>query len=62
VARAIDHGILIIASGAAQSRLVTADLPTAWRTLRGIEAMERAGKGDVVAQVKFISKLFGLAA
>jgi IS6 family transposase len=43
---------------------------TAWRTLRGIEAMDmirkgrvrRAGKGDVVAQVKFISKLFGLAA
>ena len=43
---------------------------TAWRTLRGIEAMgmirkgraRRAGKGDVVAQVKFISKLFGFAA
>jgi len=43
---------------------------TAWRTLRGIEAMgmirkgraRRAGKGDVVAQVKFISKLFGIAA
>jgi IS6 family transposase len=43
---------------------------TAWRTLRGIEAMHmirkgrvrRAGKGDVVAQVKFISKIFGLAA
>jgi len=43
---------------------------TAWRTLRGIEAMDlirkgrvrRAGKGDVVAQVKFISKLFGIAA
>jgi IS6 family transposase len=42
---------------------------TAWRTLRGIEAMDlirkgrvrRAGKGDVVAQVKFISKLFGIA-
>ena len=36
---------------------------TAWRTLRGIEAMDmvrkgrvrRAGKGDVVAQVKFIT-------
>jgi hypothetical protein len=45
-------------------------VPTAWRTLRGIEAMDmirkgrvrRAGKGDVVAQVKFISKLFGIAA
>jgi transposase, IS6 family len=44
-------------------------VPTAWRTLRGIEAMDkirkgrvrRAGKGDVVAQVKFISKLFGIA-
>ena len=43
---------------------------TAWRTLRGIEAMDmirkgrvrRAGKGDVVAQVKFISKLFGIVA
>ena len=43
---------------------------TAWRTLRGIEAMDmirkgrvrRAGKGDVVAQVKFINKLFGIAA
>jgi transposase-like protein len=43
---------------------------TAWRTLRGIEAMgmirkgrvRRACKGDVIAQVKFISKLFGLAA
>ena len=43
---------------------------TAWRTLRGIEAMDmirkgrvrRAGKGDVVAQVKFLSKLFGIAA
>jgi IS6 family transposase len=43
---------------------------TARRTLRGIEAMgmirmgraRRAGKGDVVAQVKFISKLFGFAA
>jgi hypothetical protein len=44
-------------------------VPTAWRTLLGIEAMDmirkgrvrRAGKGDVVAQVKFISKLFGIA-
>jgi len=43
---------------------------TAWRTLRGIEAasMIRKGrarwvaKGDVVAQARFISKLFGLAA
>ena len=43
---------------------------TAWRTLRGIEAMgmirkgrvRRADKGDVAAQVKFISKLFGIAA
>ena len=40
------------------------------RTLRGIEAMgmigkgrvRRAGKGDVVAPVKFISKLFGIVA
>ena len=45
-------------------------VPTAWRTLRGIEAMDmirkgrvrRASKADVVAQVKFISKLFGIAA
>ena len=45
-------------------------VPTAWRTLRGIEAMDmirkgrvrRAGKGDVVAQVKFICTLFGIAA
>jgi IS6 family transposase len=45
-------------------------LPTAWRTLRGIEAMEmvRKGrakwmaKGTVVGQVKFISSLFGIAA
>jgi transposase-like protein len=45
-------------------------VPTAWRTLRGIEAMDmirkgkvrRAGKGDVVAQVKFFSKLFGIVA
>ena len=41
-------------------------LPTAWRTLRGIEAMDmvRKGrvrwvaKGDPVGQAKFISKLF----
>jgi transposase-like protein len=45
-------------------------LPTAWRTLRGIEAMEmvRQGrarwvaKGDAVSQAKFIDKLFGVAA
>src|SRR4051794_18417118 len=45
-------------------------LPTAWRTLRGIEAMEmvRKGrvrwvaKGDAVGQAKFIDKLFGVAA
>jgi IS6 family transposase len=45
-------------------------LPTAWRTLRGIEAMEmlRKGrakwvaKGNVVGQVKFITSLFGIAA
>jgi transposase-like protein len=45
-------------------------VPTAWRTLRGIEAMDmirkgrvrRAGKADVVAQMKSISKLFGIAA
>ena len=43
---------------------------TAWRTLRGIEAMDlirkgrarRAAKGDVIAQVNFIGKLFGIAA
>ena len=43
---------------------------TAWRTLRGIEAvsMIRKGrvrwvaKGDAVGQARFISKLFGLAA
>ena len=43
---------------------------TAWRTLRGIEAvsMIRKGrarwvaKGDAVAQARFISRLFGLAA
>ena len=42
----------------------------AWRTLRGIEAvsMIRKGrarwvaKGDAVAQVRFISRLFGVAA
>jgi transposase, IS6 family len=45
-------------------------LPTAWRTLRGIEAMEmmRKGrakwvaKGNVVGQVNFISSLFGIVA
>jgi IS6 family transposase len=45
-------------------------LPTAWRTLRGIEAMEmmrkgrarRVAKDDVVGQVMFISSLFGIAA
>jgi transposase, IS6 family len=43
---------------------------TAWRTLRGIEAMEmirkgrarRVAKGDAVAQLKFVEKLFGIAA
>jgi transposase-like protein len=43
---------------------------TGWRTLRGIEAMDMIGKGRVsrvakgnaVAQVKFIGKLFGIAA
>jgi len=43
---------------------------TAWRSLRGVEAMEmiRKGrarpvaKGDTVAQVKFVEKLFGIAA
>jgi hypothetical protein len=35
---------------------------TAWRTLRGIEAMGMIRKGRAVAQVKFISKLFGIAA
>jgi transposase-like protein len=41
---------------------------TAWRTLRGIEAMEmirkerarRVANGDTVAQIKFIEKLFGI--
>ena len=45
-------------------------VPTAWRTLRGIEAMDmirkgrvrRVAKGDTVAQVKYIEKLFGIAA
>jgi transposase-like protein len=45
-------------------------LPTAWRILRGIEAMEmiRKGrakwvaKGEVVGQVMFISNLFGITA
>jgi transposase-like protein len=45
-------------------------LQTAWRTLRGIEAMEMVRKGrarwiatdDVLGQVKFVSKLFGIAA
>jgi transposase, IS6 family len=43
---------------------------TGWRTLRGIEAMDmirtgrarRVAKGNVIAQVKFIGKLFGIAA
>ena len=43
--------------------------PTAWRTLRGIEAMDMIRKGrarrvtkdDTMAQVKFIEKLFGIA-
>jgi len=45
-------------------------VPTAWRTLRGIEAMEmirkgrarRVAKGDTVAQMKFVDKLFGITA
>ncbi len=45
-------------------------VPTAWRTLRGIEAMDmirkgrarRVAKGDAIAQVKFIDKLFDIAA
>jgi len=45
-------------------------MQTAWRTLRGIEAMEMLRKGrarwiatdDVLGQVKFVSKLFGMAA
>ena len=43
---------------------------TAWRTLRGIEAVSmirkgrvrRVVKGDVVAQARFISRLFSMAA
>ena len=43
---------------------------TAWRTLRGIEAVSMikkgrarwVAKGDAVAQARFISRLFGLAA
>ena len=43
---------------------------TAWRTLRGIEAMDmirkgrarRVAKGDTVAQKEFVEKLFGIAA
>ena len=45
-------------------------LLTAWRTLRGIEAMEMVKKGrarwvpkgDTVRQAKFINKLFGVTA
>jgi transposase-like protein len=45
-------------------------LATGWRTLRGIEAKDmirkgrvrRVAKGDAAAQVKFIGKLFGIAA
>jgi IS6 family transposase len=45
-------------------------LQTAWRTLRGIEAMEMVRKGrarwvakdDVVGQANFVSKLFGVGA
>ena len=43
-------------------------LATAWRTLRGIEAMDmvrkgrvrRIAKGDLVGQAKFIGKLFAV--
>ena len=43
---------------------------TAWRTLRGIEAVSMTGqgrarrvvKGDAVGQARFVNKLFGLAA
>ena len=43
---------------------------TAWRTLRGIEAMDmirkgrtrRVAKGDTLAQIKFVEKLFGIPA
>jgi IS6 family transposase len=45
-------------------------VPTAWRTLRGIEAMDmirkgrarRAAKGDTVAQINFVEKLFRITA
>ena len=45
-------------------------LRTAWRTLRGIEAVSLTGKGrarwvakgDAVAQARLINKLFGLTA
>ncbi len=45
-------------------------VPTAWRTLRGIEAMDmirkgrarRVAKSDTVAQIIFVEKLFGIAA
>ena len=45
-------------------------VPTAWRTLRGIEAMDmirkgrarRVAKGDTLAQIKFVENLFGIAA
>ena len=45
-------------------------VPTAWRTLRGIEAMEmirkgrarRVAKDDTVAQIMFVEKLFGIGA
>ena len=44
--------------------------PSAWRRLQGIEAVHMmrkgrarwVGKGDVVAQARFLAKLFGLAA
>jgi len=45
-------------------------VPTAWRTLRGIEAMDmvrkgrarRVAKGDTLAQIEFVEKLFVIAA
>jgi transposase-like protein len=45
-------------------------VPTAWRTLRGIEAMDmirkgrarRVAKGDTLAQIEFVEKLFGITA
>ena len=45
-------------------------VPTVWRTLRGIEAMEmirkgrarRVAKDDTVAQIMFVEKLFGIGA